>query len=107
MFSGLLTIRARCAACDLDLSQHDAGDGPAVAVILLLGAFVVGMAFWVEFRFTPPLWVHAIIWPIVTFPLAILLMRPFKAALLGQQYLHRAAEMARRSEMAPRSEIAP
>ena len=85
----MLNVRPRCAVCDLDLSQHDAGDGPAVAVILLLGAIVVGLAFWVEFHFSPPLWVHAVIWPIFTVPVAILMMRPLKAALVALQYRHR------------------
>lgn len=82
-------MRDRCAVCGLDLSKHDAGDGPAVAVILLLGALVVGLAFWVEFHFSPPLWVHAVIWPLFTVPAAILMMRPLKAALVAQQYRHR------------------
>jgi len=71
----------------------DTGDGATVGVILVLGAFVVAMAFWVEFRFEPPLWLHALIWPVVTIPLAVLLMRPAKAALIAQQYRHRSAEM--------------
>lgn len=94
VFSGILTVRDRCRSCGLNLGHHDTGDGPAVFVILLLGAIVVGLAFWVEFRFEPPLWLHAIVWPSVIFPLAILMMRPFKAALLAQQYLHRKSEMA-------------
>jgi uncharacterized protein (DUF983 family) len=77
----------------LDLRQVDTGDGAAVGVILVLGAFIVAMAFWVEFRFEPPLWLHVILWPAVTIPLAVLLMRPAKAALIAQQYRHRAAEM--------------
>jgi uncharacterized protein (DUF983 family) len=93
LFSGLLTVRERCAVCGLDLRAHDAGDGPAVAVILVLGAFVVGMAFWVEFHFSPPLWVHAVLWPVVTFPAAILMMRPMQAALVALQFRHRGAEM--------------
>ena len=95
VFSGLLSIRETCPACGLNLSQHDAGDGPAVAVTLLLGAIIVVLAFWVEFSFEPPFWVHVIIWPIVTLPLAVLMMRPLKAALLAQQYLHRRSEMER------------
>jgi len=87
-------VKGRCRACGLNLSEHDTGDGPAVAVILLLGAIIVGLAFWVEFKFEPPLWAHAIIWPAITFPLAILMMRPFKAALIALQYLHRSSEMA-------------
>ena len=89
----MLTVRERCAVCGLDLRAHDAGDGPAVAVILVLGALVVGMALWVELHFSPPLWVHAVLWPVVTFPAAILTMRPMKAALVALQFRHRAAEM--------------
>ncbi len=93
IFDGVLTIREACPVCGLDLRAHDAGDGPAVAVTLVLGAIVVGLAFWVEFTFAPPLWVHAILWPVVTFPAAIGLLRPIKAALVALQFRHRATEM--------------
>ena len=66
---------------------------PARLAGFVLGAIVVGLAFWVEFRFEPPLWVHVVIWPLVTFPLAILLMRPMKAALVALQFAHRRREM--------------
>jgi uncharacterized protein (DUF983 family) len=62
-------------------------------VIMLLGVIVVALAFWVEFRFEPPLWVHATLWPAVTLPLAILIMRPMKAALVAAQFQTRAREM--------------
>jgi len=58
-----------------------------------LGAIVVILAFWVEFRFNPPLWLHAVLWPVVTIPLAVLMMRPAKAALVALQFRHRASEM--------------
>ncbi len=93
LFKNLLEVRPACSACGLDFRQVDTGDGATVGVILVLGAFVVAMAFWVEFRFEPPLWVHALLWPVVTIPLAVLLMRPAKAALIAQQYRHRSAEM--------------
>ncbi len=64
-----------------------------VGVILVLGALVVGLAFWVEMRFSPPLWVHAVLWPVLTVPAAILMMRPAKAALIAQQYRYRTSEM--------------
>jgi uncharacterized protein (DUF983 family) len=79
--------------CGLDLRGHDAGDGAVVGVILVLGAIVVGLAILVEIRFAPPLWVHAILWPVFTVPMAILLMRPTKAALVAVQYRNRASEM--------------
>ena len=90
---GLLTVRDRCAHCGLDLRQHDTGDGPAALVILVLGAIVLGLAVWVEVAFAPPLWVHALIWPVVVLGGAIALMRPMKAALVALQYRHRASEM--------------
>jgi uncharacterized protein (DUF983 family) len=93
LFKNLLEVRSVCSSCGLDFRQVDTGDGAAVGVILVLGALIVAVAFWVEFRFEPPLWLHAIIWPVVTIPLALILMRPAKAALIAQQYRHRAAEM--------------
>jgi uncharacterized protein (DUF983 family) len=88
-----LAVRDRCEVCGLDLRAHDSGDGPASLVVFVLGAIVVGLAFWVEFRFSPPLWVHVVLWPVVTVPLAIALMRPLKAALVALQFHHRASEM--------------
>jgi len=93
LYDGVLTVRPSCPVCGLDLRAHDTGDGPAVLVVLVLGAIVVGLAFWVEFRFEPPLWLHAVIWPLVTLPLALLLIRPMKAALVALQFRHRASEM--------------
>jgi uncharacterized protein (DUF983 family) len=93
LFTGILTLRPACPVCGLDLTQADTGDAGAVVVIMLLGVIVVALAFWVEFRFEPPLWVHAILWPAVTLPLAILIMRPVKAALVAAQFRTRAREM--------------
>jgi uncharacterized protein (DUF983 family) len=93
LFIGLLEIRDRCEICGLDLRESDAGDGAVVGVILVLGAIVVAMAFWVEIHFQPSFWVHAVIWPVLTVPLAVLLMRPAKAALVALQFRHRTTEM--------------
>ncbi len=82
-----------CAHCGLELGQSDSGDGATALVILVMGAIIVVMAFWTEFHLAPPLWVHAIIWPVVSVPLAIVMIRPTKAALIAIQYRHRATEM--------------
>ena len=93
LYAGLLTVRDSCEICGLDLRRHDNGDGPAVIVMFLLSVIVVALAFWVEFRFAPPLWLHVVIWPIVMVPLAVAMMRPLKAAMVALQYQHRAREM--------------
>ncbi len=93
MFKNFLETRPACARCGLDFGKVDTGDGAAAGVIMVLGAFIVALAFWVEFRFNPPLWLHAILWPVLTIPLAVLLIRVSKAALIAQQYRYRSAEM--------------
>ena len=62
LFSGFLTVAERCSRCNLDLGKADSGDGPAVFMIFILGAAVVPLALWVESAFSPPLWLHAILW---------------------------------------------
>jgi uncharacterized protein (DUF983 family) len=89
VFAGLLNVRSACPVCGLDLSGQDAGDGPAVFAIFLLGMIVVGLAFWVEFRFAPPLWVHMALWTPLIVGGAIAMLRPLKAALIALQYRHR------------------
>ncbi|HTP82988.1 MAG TPA: DUF983 domain-containing protein [Alphaproteobacteria bacterium] len=91
LYDGLLTVRERCTACGLDLRAQDSGDGPAVFVILVLGGIVVGLALLVEVKFSPPLWVHAVLWPGVILAGAIALLRMFKATLIALQFRHRAA----------------
>jgi uncharacterized protein (DUF983 family) len=86
-------LQPTCPVCGLDFGQSDTGDAGAVLVIILLVAIVVGLAFWVDVRFNPPLWVHAVLWPVVTVPLAILIMRPMKAALVAVQFRTRPNEM--------------
>jgi uncharacterized protein (DUF983 family) len=86
LYQGLLTIKDRCDVCGLDLRGSDTGDGPAFIVMFVLCVVLVLLAFWVEFTFSPPLWVHVVLWPVLAFPLAIGMMRPLKAALIAQQY---------------------
>jgi uncharacterized protein (DUF983 family) len=89
VFSGLLSVRPACPVCGLDLSGQDAGDGPAVFVIFFLGLIVVGIAFWVELRLAPPIWVHMALWTPLIVGGAIAMLRPLKAALIALQYRHR------------------
>ncbi|NKE43679.1 DUF983 domain-containing protein [Roseomonas frigidaquae] len=91
LFSGLLTVVPRCAACGLDLSAQDQGDGPAVLGIFVLGALTMIGAFLVEFRLEPPLWVHALLWPALLIPASIVTMRFAKAALVALTWRQRGA----------------
>ena len=89
LFSGWLTVRAGCEVCGLDLSAQDAGDGPAVFVIFILGLVVVALAAIVEREFAPPIWVHLTLWTPLILVGAVAMLRPFKAGLIALQYRHR------------------
>ncbi len=92
LFDGLLKVRPRCTACGLDYAFADAGDGPAVFVMLLVGFLVVGFALWFEFTFHPPVWLHFFI----TLPFAVIVclgsLRALKGLLIALQYKHNASE---------------
>jgi len=96
LYDGLLAVAARCGECGLDLAAEDAGDGPAVLVILILGALVVICATLVELAFAPPLWVHIILWTAFIFGGAILMLRVMKAWLIAMQYRHHLLDGASR-----------
>jgi uncharacterized protein (DUF983 family) len=89
LFKAFLTVRESCPACGLDLRGHDAGDGPAVFVILGLGALIVPLALWMEFAWEPPLWLHAVIWIPVILVATLVPLRLIKGVLVAQQFRHR------------------
>lgn len=92
LFSGFLTVGKRCGSCGLDYSFADAGDGPAVFVILLIGFLVVGLALWLEVSYGPPLWLHFLLWIPLTLVLCLTALRLIKGVLITLQYRNKAAE---------------
>jgi uncharacterized protein (DUF983 family) len=92
LFQGFLTLRPRCEACDLDYAFIDAGDGPAVFVILLAGFIVVGCALVVEFKYAPPFWLHAVLWLPLILATTLLPLRSMKGLLIALQYRHKAGD---------------
>lgn len=92
LFSGLLSVAPRCGVCRLDYSFADAGDGPAVFVILIIGFIVVGLALWMEVTVNPPLWVHFLLWIPLTVVLSLAALRLIKGVLITLQYSNKAAE---------------
>ena len=92
LFDGFLKITDRCQVCGLEFSGHDAGDGPAVAVIFILGTGIVGLAWLLEVLLSPPLWVHAVIWLPLTVIGTVVLLRPLKGLTVAAQYRFRAVD---------------
>jgi uncharacterized protein (DUF983 family) len=92
LFAGYLKIAPSCAHCCLDYSIFDVGDGASVFVILITGFLVVGAALVTEVVWSPPYWVHAVLW----LPLILILtlggLRLVKSTLMVLQYKHQARE---------------
>ncbi|MDQ8699348.1 DUF983 domain-containing protein [Hyphomicrobium sp. LHD-15] len=92
LFHNGLMLKPSCDGCGLDYKFIDTGDGPAVFAILILGFVVLGGALFVEFRYEPPVWVHVVLWGIVTPLLAFGLLRFLKAILIALQWVNKAEE---------------
>ena len=71
---------------------EDAGDGPAMFVILVAGFLVVGGALIVEILYTPPYWLHAVLWGSLAILVPLVLLRSFKGVLIALQFRHKAEE---------------
>jgi len=92
LFTGFLNLRPRCEHCGLDYNFADAGDGPAVFVILIGGFIVVFAALVTEMLYQPPYWVHAALWLPLILIVTLAPLRPIKGLLIALQYHHKAAE---------------
>jgi len=53
---------------------------------------IAGGALLVEIAYSPPMWVHVVLWGPLVLILCLGLLRPLKGVLVAQQYVHRAAE---------------
>jgi uncharacterized protein (DUF983 family) len=92
LFDGFLTLAPSCRACGLDFSFADAADGPAVFVILIVGFIIAGAALLVEVAWSPPIWVHVVLWGPLVLILCLGMLRPLKGVLVALQYAHRAEQ---------------
>jgi uncharacterized protein (DUF983 family) len=92
LFRGFLSLQPACEHCGLDYGFADAGDGPAVFVILIGGFIVVFAALFTEILYQPPYWVHAALWLPLILIVTLVPLRMIKGLLIALQYHHKAAE---------------
>ena len=91
LFRAFLKVADHCPACGEALYHQRADDAPAYFVILIVGHIVVPLALAVEVAFSPPYWLHAMLWLPLTVALAVGLLQPVKGAIVGWQwanYMH-------------------
>lgn len=92
LFAGATRFAPRCGSCGLDYGKFNVGDGPAAFLTMVIGALVVGLALWVEFTFSPPVWVHVLLWVPLVVVTTLWGLRISKAALLASEFRRKAVE---------------
>lgn len=94
LFQSYLKLRDRCRACGADFRIADAGDGPAVFVVLVVGALAAPLLFILQIIGAPqPLAIGATI--AAAAALCLALLPPFKALMFALQWKHKAREATR------------
>jgi uncharacterized protein (DUF983 family) len=92
LFDGFLSLRTSCERCGLEYAEADAGDGPAVFVIFIVGFLAIAVAFVARFAWYAPLWAAFLISAGFAIVLILALLRPLKATLIALQYANKAAQ---------------
>ncbi|HPQ50195.1 MAG TPA: DUF983 domain-containing protein [Alphaproteobacteria bacterium] len=87
-----LTLRGVCTSCGLNLAKNDSADGPAVFLIFFLGVLLVPMALMFDAAFSPPLWVHAVLWGVLAIAITVVSLKPLKSLVIAIQFRHRASD---------------
>lgn len=101
LFAGLAAFAPRCRVCGLDFAGFNVGDGPAAFLTLIIGALVVVLAVMVEFAFSPPWWVHVLLWAPLIGVATVWGLRVTKAALLAAEFQRKAREAGGRDLREP------
>lgn len=95
LFSGFLKVVDTCAVCGFDFTRLNTGDGAAIFVMQIAGGIVVFTALFVEIAYSPPMWVHLVIFLPLVLILSLGLMRPGKGAMIALQMRNKAGQASR------------
>jgi uncharacterized protein (DUF983 family) len=92
VFASYLRFRDKCPVCGADFAAADAGDGPAVFIILIVGAIVTPLLIVLQFGLHLPGEIALGVTLAAAIVLCLALLPPFKAILLALQWKHKASE---------------
>jgi len=92
LYASYLRLAETCNACGADFTMADAGDGPTVFVILVVGALAVPFVLVLQMGFGWPLWSVGLAGLVFTLALSFALLPLFKGVLFTLQWAHGARE---------------
>jgi len=93
LFKGFLDFASQCEACHADFSVEDAGDGPTVFVIFIVGIFIVPTALGFSMAFNAPMWLTMVMWIPIIIVACLILLRLLRGVMLNLQWKHDAQEV--------------
>ena len=86
LFRVFMKVADHCEKCGEPFRYHRADDFPAYLVIVLVGHLVLPPVLYVETAFSPPYWVHALLWLPLVMGLALGLLQPIKGLIVAMQW---------------------
>lgn len=92
LFRGFLNLAERCDRCGLDYAFADPADGPAFFVGSGVGIVVTALWAWWAIAVQPPIWAQLAVSMPAMIGGCLGCLRPVKAWLVAEQYIHKAEE---------------
>jgi len=89
LFRAYLKPVDTCAHCGAEMHHHRADDLPAYLVAIVVGHIMVGGWLMTESVWHLATWQHLAIWAPLATLAALLLLQPFKGAIIGLQWANR------------------
>lgn len=93
LFKSLLSFIDSCAACGADFTNEDAGDGPAIFVIFIVGIFIIPMALGFHMILDPPLAVTFVLWGLIIIAICLWLLRLMRGIMFNIAWQRNAREV--------------
>lgn len=93
LFDGFLKFAPHCEGCGANFDIEDAGDGPAVFVIMLAGFIIIPLALAFQLITSAPLWLTMLLWMPILIMFCLALLRPLRGVMFNLQWVNRAREV--------------
>jgi len=98
IFSGFLKFAPSCEACGADFTEEDAGDGPAIFVIFIVGIFIIPMALAFHFILQAPMWLTMTVWGAIIIIACLYLLRLLRGVMFNLAWANKAREIRHASK---------
>ncbi|MBS0643196.1 MAG: DUF983 domain-containing protein [Acetobacteraceae bacterium] len=83
LFGRFLKVRSACDACGADNTIYPSDDAPPYLTLLVVGHVMVPLMLWLDFVWTPALWVQFAIWLPLIAVITIATLPYVKGAVVG------------------------